>query len=215
MLKMRLERVGDFEVLAAEDSAKGCKLAVTEHPDVILMDPAEWWRPETRSRRRCEPEIIHPLRWSGWRAARQSHGEHRAFALLARHSHVAAHHARELAGDGEAETGSAEALRGRGISLAELLEQLCLLLGSHAYTGIGDSELDEVAAIGHLACRKLDFSRFGELARIAEEIEQYLPQPHGVHRQCAEVLPDFNDEAVLVLLGKLSGGADDLVDQRR
>jgi CheY-like chemotaxis protein len=38
MLKMRLERCGDFEVLAAEDSEKGCKLAVTEHPDVILMD---------------------------------------------------------------------------------------------------------------------------------------------------------------------------------
>ena len=38
MLKMRLERVDDFEVLAADDSEKGCKLAVTEHPDVILMD---------------------------------------------------------------------------------------------------------------------------------------------------------------------------------
>ena len=38
MLKMRLERVDDFEVLAAEDSEKGCKLAATEHPDVILMD---------------------------------------------------------------------------------------------------------------------------------------------------------------------------------
>src|SRR5215471_19997155 len=38
MLKMRLERYGDFEVLAAEDSEKGCKLAVTEHPNVILMD---------------------------------------------------------------------------------------------------------------------------------------------------------------------------------
>src|SRR5262245_4792300 len=38
MLKMRLERVGDFEVLAAEDSEEGCKLAATEHPDVILMD---------------------------------------------------------------------------------------------------------------------------------------------------------------------------------
>src|SRR5262245_53191662 len=38
MLKMRLERVGDFEVLAAEDSEKGCKFAATEHPDVILMD---------------------------------------------------------------------------------------------------------------------------------------------------------------------------------
>jgi two-component system cell cycle response regulator DivK len=38
MLKMRLERAGDFEVLAAQDSEKGCKLAATEHPDVILMD---------------------------------------------------------------------------------------------------------------------------------------------------------------------------------
>jgi CheY-like chemotaxis protein len=38
MLKMRLERVDDFEVLAAGDSEKGCELAVTEHPDVILMD---------------------------------------------------------------------------------------------------------------------------------------------------------------------------------
>jgi CheY-like chemotaxis protein len=38
MLKMRLERVGDFEVLAADDSEKGCKLAATERPDVILMD---------------------------------------------------------------------------------------------------------------------------------------------------------------------------------
>jgi CheY-like chemotaxis protein len=38
MLKMRLERVGDFEVLAAEDSEKGCKLAATERPDVILID---------------------------------------------------------------------------------------------------------------------------------------------------------------------------------
>jgi CheY-like chemotaxis protein len=38
MLKMRLERVGDFEVLAAEDSEKGCRLAATERPDIILMD---------------------------------------------------------------------------------------------------------------------------------------------------------------------------------
>jgi CheY-like chemotaxis protein len=37
MLKMRLERC-NFEVLAAEDSEQGCKLAVAEHPDVILMD---------------------------------------------------------------------------------------------------------------------------------------------------------------------------------
>src|SRR5262249_46847574 len=46
-----------------------------------------------------------------------------------------------------------------------------------------------------------------------EEIEQYLPQPHGVHGQCTEVLLGVNDEAVLFLLGKLSGGADDLIDK--
>ena len=38
MLKMRLERVDDFEVLTVGDSERGCELAVTEHPDVILMD---------------------------------------------------------------------------------------------------------------------------------------------------------------------------------
>src|SRR5262249_33489266 len=58
------------------------------------------------------------------RAPWQAHGEHRAFAVLARHSHVATHHARELARDGEAETGAAETLRGRDIGLSELLEQL-------------------------------------------------------------------------------------------
>jgi len=38
MLKMRLELLGDFEVLTAEDGAKGCEVAVAEQPDVILMD---------------------------------------------------------------------------------------------------------------------------------------------------------------------------------
>jgi CheY-like chemotaxis protein len=38
MLKRRLERCGDFKVLAANDSEQGCKLAASEHPDVILMD---------------------------------------------------------------------------------------------------------------------------------------------------------------------------------
>ena len=47
------------------------------------------------------------------RAARQAHCKSRAFARLARHCHVAAHHAGELAGNGKAETGAAEPLRRR------------------------------------------------------------------------------------------------------
>ena len=38
MLKMRLELLGDFEVLAAENGERGCEMAVTEQPDIILMD---------------------------------------------------------------------------------------------------------------------------------------------------------------------------------
>src|SRR5262249_53004189 len=113
--------------------------------------------------------------WSGWRAARQAHRKHRALARLARHCHIAAHPPRELARDSEPEPRSPEALSGGGIGLAELLEQLCLLLRGHPDAGVGDGELDDVAAIAHFACRKLDLARFGELAGIAEEIEQDLP----------------------------------------
>jgi CheY-like chemotaxis protein len=38
MLKMRLERADDFEVIVADDSEQGYKLAETERPDVMLMD---------------------------------------------------------------------------------------------------------------------------------------------------------------------------------
>jgi CheY-like chemotaxis protein len=38
MLKMRLELLGDFEVVAAENGEKGCEMAATERPDLILMD---------------------------------------------------------------------------------------------------------------------------------------------------------------------------------
>jgi DNA-binding response OmpR family regulator len=56
MLKTRLERCGDFEVLAAEDSEQGCKLAVTEHPDVILIERHDFGRFRTVSTRAREGE---------------------------------------------------------------------------------------------------------------------------------------------------------------
>jgi two-component system, cell cycle response regulator DivK len=38
MLKMRLELLDGYEVLSAEDGEKGCELAASEQPDLILMD---------------------------------------------------------------------------------------------------------------------------------------------------------------------------------
>src|SRR5262245_57172404 len=47
--------------------------------------------------------------------ARQPHREHRTLAWLARHGHVATHHARELARQRKAEAGSTIAPRSQGI----------------------------------------------------------------------------------------------------
>jgi CheY-like chemotaxis protein len=38
MLKTRLELLGEFRVLVAEDGEKGCAVAAAEQPEVILMD---------------------------------------------------------------------------------------------------------------------------------------------------------------------------------
>ena len=56
MLKMRLELLGDFEVLAAEDGEKGCEIALRERPDIILMD--------------LEMPVV-----DGWEAARRLKGD--------------------------------------------------------------------------------------------------------------------------------------------
>jgi CheY-like chemotaxis protein len=55
MLKMRLELLGNFEVLTAEDGERGCEVAVAEQPDIILMD--------------LEMPVVH-----GWEAARRLKG---------------------------------------------------------------------------------------------------------------------------------------------
>ena len=87
--------------------------------------------------------------------------------------------------------------------------------GGHADAGVGHGKLDPVASVDHPSRPQLDLALLGELAGIAQQVEQDLPQPHGVHGERAEVVLGFDDEAVLVLLGELARGADDLVDQRR
>ena len=73
MLKMRLELLGDFEVLAAEDGEKGCELAASERPDIILMD--------------LEMPIV-----DGWEATRRlkSNPQTRAIPIIALSAHALA-----------------------------------------------------------------------------------------------------------------------------
>jgi two-component system cell cycle response regulator DivK len=61
MLKMRLELLGDFEVVTAEDGEKGCAMAVSDRPDVILMDlempVVDGW--EAARRLKADPQTRH------------------------------------------------------------------------------------------------------------------------------------------------------------
>src|SRR6516165_9739176 len=77
----------------------------------------------------------------------------------------------------------------------------------------GYRKVDPATPVRHLAYPQGDLALLRELAGIAQEIEQDLPQPHGIGGECAEVLLRFDNEAILVLLGELSCGADDLIDE--
>jgi two-component system cell cycle response regulator DivK len=73
MLKTRLELLGGFEVLATSDSEKGCKLALTEHPDVILMDlemlSTDRWEPVRRLKKDAQTGHIPIIGMSAYALA--------------------------------------------------------------------------------------------------------------------------------------------------
>ena len=73
MLKMRLELLGDFEVVTAENGERGCEMAASEQPDIILMD--------------LEMPII-----DGWEATRRLKGnpQTRSIPVIALSAHALA-----------------------------------------------------------------------------------------------------------------------------
>jgi len=73
MLRMRLELLGNFEVLTAEDGEKGSEMAVAERPDIILMD--------------LEMPVV-----DGWEAARRLKGnsQTRDIPIIALSAHALA-----------------------------------------------------------------------------------------------------------------------------
>ena len=73
MLKMRLELLGNVEVLTAADGEKGCAVAAAEQPDIILMD--------------VEMPVV-----DGWEAARRLKGnsQTRDIPIIALSAHALA-----------------------------------------------------------------------------------------------------------------------------
>src|SRR5215813_3669060 len=69
--------------------------------------------------------------------------------------------------------------------------------------------------VDHPFDAQLNLPLLGKLAGIAQQIEQDLPQPHGIDYQAAEIVRAFDHEAILILLCQLPRGADDVLKQRR
>src|SRR5262249_40165504 len=64
----------------------------------------------------------------------------------------------------------------------------------HADPGVGHGKLDPLLTVGDPPRPQRDLALLGELKGIAQQIEQYLPQPHGVDGEGAEVVLRFDQQ---------------------
>jgi hypothetical protein len=64
----------------------------------------------------------------------------------------------------------------------------------------------QLPPLGILRAVSLTSPLLGEFARIAQEIEQNLPQPHWIDHDCAQVFLRLDQESIAILLRELAGG---------
>src|SRR5262245_6279478 len=105
-------------------------------------------------------------------AHRQRERERRAHTLLTLHPDSTTVELHKLPAQGESQARALHLL-GRRPHLAELLEDLLLILGSDADSGVADGDLHE-SILGH--CADFDPSTFGrELDGIRQQVQDDLP----------------------------------------
>ena len=128
--------------------------------------------------------------------------EGRSLALLALHPHRPVHQLDETLRDGEPEPGAAVAAGGGGVDLAEGREQPLHPVLGDADPGVANGELESVRARPGWVGADVDdhLARLGELDRVRDEVEQYLPQAGRVpHDSCRHVLVDEAAQLELLL----------------
>ena len=108
--------------------------------------------------------------------------EDRALVGFALDPDPAAHDFGEPLADGEAEAGAAILARRRRIDLAEGLEQTIHAIRGDAAARVADLEMERrvVAVLDDRPDGQRHFARRGELHRVAQEIDQDLPQARDV-----------------------------------
>ncbi len=136
----------------------------------------------------CRQPFVRRRRSLRLRARRLQPGgepEHAAAAGFALHADGAAHQLRQLARDRQAQSGAAEASRGRTVGLLERREQALLRLGRYAHARISHREADRPfgAASGQQVATQGDAAARRELDGIVQQVHQDLRQPQRVAAQ--------------------------------
>jgi hypothetical protein len=127
----------------------------------------------------------------------------------------------EAVGDGEAETGAAEAARGSGIDLGEGPEEAVHPVGRDADAGVADAEVElEGLAGGDALDGEEDLAAGGELDRVADEVEEDLLEARAVaQKEAGDIGIDKETKLEVLLLGlgaaEVEDGLDDGADVDR
>ena len=132
-------------------------------------------------------------------AAAQTGGEPegRALAQAAVHPHGAAHQLRQLACDGQTQTGAAVAAAGGAVGLPEALEQMADLLLRQADARVthGKPQGHVVLILVRQGDQNLDLSLVGELDRVVAVVDQHLAQAQRItHHQVGHVGRHVEDQ---------------------
>jgi hypothetical protein len=135
-------------------------------------------------------------------------------ARLALDGDVATHHPAEPPAQRQAETGAAIPARRGRVGLGKRLEQPRELLGRHADARIAHAEHDPGLTIdGFPGHRQRDRPSFGELAGVAQEVEEGLAHLRQIRPHRADLVGAPHVQTVGVLRGQRLDHGGDVVGQ--
>ncbi len=126
--------------------------------------------------------------------------EARPHAKLGGDADLPAHGLGQALADGQAQAGAAVDAGGGSVDLGEALEQLGLLSLGEPGPGVLHRQV-QAGEFGIVSHPQPHTAMVGELDRIADEIEQDLPQPAGIHHRPGRDLP-LGDEVQRQALGR-------------
>ena len=133
-----------------------------------------------------------------------------ALALDALDPHGAAHQLGEAFADGEAQARAAVLAGGRGVELAELLEQLVGTIGRDADASVANREMDLVGCVARIDGHD-DLADLGELHGVGEQVDHHLAQAGDVAR---DAVGDRRIDQERQLQRLAGGGFGDEVERR-